>query len=146
MPPQEPGTLRENRKACVMLYLSDKSILLVDDSTIMRMVLVMNLKRLLRVNVTEAVNGHDALKKLAKESFDLILTDMNMPVMDGAELIRRIRTELKSDVPIVIVTTKGESKDRDLGLSLGANGYLTKPVDMKDLIRTVLAYLGGRKI
>jgi CheY-like chemotaxis protein len=129
-----------------MFNLSEKSVLIVDDSTIMRMVLVMNLKRLLRVNITEAVNGLDALAKFANGAFDLVLTDMNMPEMDGAELIRQIRIGLKSDVPIVIITTKGESKDRDLGISLGANGYLTKPVNMKELVRAVLKFLGGRKI
>lgn len=128
-----------------MFNLGQKSILIVDDSTIMRMVLVMNLRRLLGVNITEAVNGLDALKKLANGPFDLVLTDMNMPEMDGAGLIRHIRTQLNSDVPIVIITTKGETKDRDLGMTLGANGYLTKPVDMKALIRTVLKFLGGRK-
>jgi two-component system chemotaxis response regulator CheY len=128
-----------------MFNLGQKSILIVDDSTIMRMVLVMNLRRLLGVSITEAVNGLDALKKLSNGTFDLVLTDMNMPEMDGAGLIRHIRTQLKSDVPIVIITTKGESKDRDLGMTLGANGYLTKPVDMKALIRTVLKFVGGRK-
>lgn len=126
-----------------MLYQSKKSILLVDDSTIMRMVLTMNLKRLLRVNVTEAVDGLDAIRKLADRQYDLILTDMNMPEMDGAGLIRYIRNELKIDVPIVIITTRGESKDRDLGMSLGANGYLTKPVDMKELVWTVLKFLSA---
>ncbi len=126
-----------------MFNLSDKSILVVDDSAVMRMFLIMNLKRLLAVDITEAVNGRDALVKLERGKFDLLLTDMNMPEMNGAELVRWVRTGLKSEMPIVIITTKGESKDRDLGLSLGANGYLTKPVDAKELIRTVLRYLGG---
>lgn len=128
-----------------MFSQDKKRILLVDDSTIMRMVLTLNLKRLLRVNITEAVNGLDAVKKLKGGGFDLVLTDMNMPELDGAGLIRYIRTELKSDVPIVIITTKGESKDRDLGMSLGANGYLTKPVNMKELVWMVLRFLGERK-
>jgi len=71
----------------------------------------------------------------------LILTDMVMPEMDGAELIRQVRTRLKSDIPIIVITTKGESRDRDVGLSLGANGYLTKPVNMVELIQTVLKFL-----
>lgn len=128
-----------------MLHQENKSILIVDDSMIMRMVLTMNLKRLLRTNISEAVNGLDAIKKLSAGPFDLILTDMNMPEMDGAGLIRYIRNELKSNVPIVIITTRGETKDRDLGMSLGANCYLTKPVNMVDLIRTVLGFLGNRK-
>lgn len=121
--------------------LADKHILLVDDSTIMRMVITMNLKRMLRVKITEAVDGLDAVRKLSAGEFDLILTDMNMPQMDGAGLIRYVRTELKSEVPIVIITTRGESKDRNVGMTLGANGYLTKPVDMKELVWTALKYL-----
>jgi two-component system chemotaxis response regulator CheY len=129
-----------------MFNLVDKSVLVADDSMIMRMILVMNLKRLLGVKITEAVNGRDALAKFESGAFDLVLTDMNMPDMDGAELIRQIRTRLKSDIPIVIITTKGESRDRDLGISLGASGYLTKPVNMVELVRTALKFLGGRAI
>jgi two-component system chemotaxis response regulator CheY len=125
--------------------LSDKSILVTDDSAIMRMFLVMNMRRMLRVNITEAVNGRDALAKLMNGKYDLLLTDMNMPEMGGAELVRAVRTGLNSDMPIVIITTKGEVKDRDLGMSLGANSYLTKPVDVKELIKTILTYLGGYK-
>ena len=125
--------------------LSDKSILVTDDSAIMRMFLVLNMRRMLRVNITEAVNGQDALAKLMHGKFDLLLTDMNMPEMGGAELVRAVRIGLKSDIPIVIITTRGEVKDRDLGMSLGANGYLTKPVDVKELIKTILKYLGGYK-
>jgi CheY-like chemotaxis protein len=127
-----------------MFNLPDKSILIVDDSLIMRLVLVMNLKRLLGATVVEAVNGQDALNKLENGRFDLVLTDMVMPEMDGAELIRQIRSRLKSDIPIIIITTKGEKKDRELGLSLGANGYLTKPVNMVELVRTVLAFLDDK--
>jgi CheY-like chemotaxis protein len=129
-----------------MFNLSDKSILVADDSSIMRMFLVVNLKRLLTVNITEAVNGRDALTKLENGKFDLVLTDMNMPELDGAELVRQVRTNLKSDMPIVIITTKGEKKDRELGMSLGASGYLTKPVNPAELIKTVLKYLGGYKL
>jgi two-component system chemotaxis response regulator CheY len=125
--------------------LSNKSILVTDDSAIMRMFLVMNLRRMLRVNITEAVNGHDALAKLMQGKYDLLLTDMNMPEMGGAELVRAVRIGLKSDIPIVIITTKGEVNDRDLGMSLGANGYLTKPVDVKELIKAILNHLGGYK-
>jgi two-component system, OmpR family, response regulator ResD len=71
---------------------------------------------------------------------------MVMPEMDGAELIRQVRTRLKSDIPIVVITTKGESRDRDVGLSLGANGYLTKPVNMVELIQTVLKFLQNEAI
>lgn len=124
--------------------LSNKHILLVDDSTIMRMVLVMNLTRIFRVRITEAVDGMDALAKLSGGGFDLVLTDINMPNLDGIGLIRYIREELKQDVPIVIITTRGEAPDRDRGMALGANAYVTKPVNMKELFWTVLSFLGGK--
>lgn len=129
-----------------MFDLANKSILIVDDSVIMRMFLVMNLKRMLTVKITEAVNGLDALAKLKSGTFDLLLTDMNMPEMNGAELIRHVRIGLKSDIPIVIITTKGEAKDREQGMTLGANSYLTKPVSPAELIKAVLKYLGGYKL
>ncbi len=123
--------------------LRDKKVLLTDDSTIMRMVISMHLKRFTGVQITEAVNGREALVKLGQETFDLLLTDINMPEMTGIELVRHIRTGLNNPIPIVIITTKGEVKDRDLGMSLGANRYLTKPVDPKSLIMTVLDLLGA---
>lgn len=124
--------------------LSHKKILLADDSTIMRMVLVMHLRRFTGAKITEAVNGREALAKLAQEEFDLLMTDINMPEMTGIELVRHIRTGLKSDIPIIIITTKGEVRDRDLGMSLGANSYLTKPVNVKDLVMAVREQLEDR--
>ena len=129
-----------------MFNLTGKTILVADDSAVMRMFLIMNLKRLLTVNIIEAVNGRDALSKLENGNIDLVLTDMNMPEMGGAELIREVRTKLKSDVPIIIITTKGEVTDRDCGMSLGANGYLTKPVGLKELITAVLKFAGGYEL
>ncbi len=125
--------------------LSRKKILLADDSSIMRMVLVMHLKRFTGAKITEAVNGREALARLAQDRFDLLMTDINMPEMNGIELLRHVRTGLKSDIPIIIITTKGEVKDRDLGMSLGANSYLTKPINVKDLIMAVMDQIGERK-
>jgi two-component system chemotaxis response regulator CheY len=129
-----------------MFGFPGKSILVVDDSAIMRMFLVMNLKRMVKVNIVEAVNGLDALVKLKSGTFDLLLTDMNMPGMDGAQLVRHVRIGLKSDMPIVIITTKGERGDRERGMSMGANSYLTKPVNPAELIKTVLKHLGGYQL
>lgn len=123
--------------------LRNKKVLLTDDSTIMRMVISMHLKRFTGVQITEALNGVEALAKLGQEKFDLLITDINMPEMNGIELVRHVRTGLNSPIPIIIITTKGEVKDRDLGMSLGANGYLTKPVNVKDLIMTVVKHLNN---
>jgi len=121
--------------------LSHKKILLADDSNIMRMVIVMHLKRFTGAQITEVVNGQEALVKLTQEGFDLLLTDINMPEMNGIELVRHVRGGLKSDIPIIIITTKGEVRDRELGMSLGANGYLTKPLNVKDLVMSVVKQL-----
>ena len=123
--------------------LDDKKILLTDDSTIMRMVISLHLKRFTGAQITEAVNGREALARLTQEPFDLLITDINMPEMTGIELVRHVRTGLNSAIPIIIITTKGEIKDRELGMQLGANRYLTKPVDPKSLIMTVLDLLPG---
>lgn len=112
----------------------------------MRMFLKMNLRRMLRSTIGDAVNGRDALEKLKQGKFDLLLTDMNMPEMNGAELVKAVRTELKSDIPIIIITTMGEIKDREIGMSLGANSYLTKPVNPAELIKAVLRHIGGYKL
>lgn len=126
-----------------MKTITGKKVLIVDDSATMRMLLSTTIRKTLAVNVTEAVNGVDAIEKLQKHDFDLVLTDMNMPEMDGAQLVGKIRSSLNKNIPIIIITTKGEEGDRDLGLSLGANGYLTKPIIAQELKDTVSGFLIG---
>lgn len=120
-----------------------KKVLVVDDSATMRMFLAMTVKKTLGVSVSEAVNGADALAKLQCSDFDLVLTDMVMPKMDGVQLIEHIRASLNKTMPIVMVTTKGEEKDRDNGLSSGANSYITKPVNVHELKEIILKLLKG---
>lgn len=118
-------------------------ILVVDDSATMRMFLSMTLKRVFAdITITEAENGADAIRKLQTQDVDIVLTDMMMPEMNGLQLIENIRKLLNKDVPIIVITTKGEEKDRELGLSLGANGYITKPVSGNKLKDEVLKFLG----
>jgi two-component system chemotaxis response regulator CheY len=93
------------------------------------------------VKVVEAVNGAHALQKLKEQDVDLILTDMNMPEMDGAGLISAVRQELKKDVPIIIITTKGEQQDRERGMALGASTYITKPLDVLQFRAAVRKYI-----
>lgn len=125
-----------------MKALSGKHILVVDDSALMRMLISVTMKKFMReVTVTEAVNGVDAITKMQNQDFDLILTDMVMPEMDGLRMIREIRGTMNKTVPIVFVTTKGEEGERELGLSLGADSYITKPVNPHELIGTVLRFL-----
>ncbi len=104
-------------------------ILIVEDSPTMRQLLVFALRRLKSADIVEAQDGVDGLRKLSSDHFDLALVDINMPVMDGLKLISLIREEesLKA-MPIVVITTEGAKEDRDRALSIGADEYLTKPI------------------
>jgi two-component system, chemotaxis family, chemotaxis protein CheY len=120
----------------------NKSVLVADDSQTMRMLIFFHLIKILPgIRLVEAVNGADALEKLRSTDVDLVVTDMNMPEMDGAGLISAIREELKRDMPIVVITTKGEQRDRDRGIELGANGYITKPIDISQFRKTILEFI-----
>ncbi len=104
----------------------------------MRQLLVFALQRVREVEVTEADDGVDGLKKLAGQRFDLIITDINMPIMDGLKLVKRIRSdEVHKDVPIIIITTEGSQEDRSRALALGANAYITKPIQAPQVIAKV---------
>ena len=121
---------------------SNKRVMVVDDSQTMRMLLLFHVIKLLPgVKIMEAVNGSHALEKLKQQDVDLILTDMNMPELDGAGLICAVRLELKRQTPIIVITTKGEQRDRERGMELGANGYITKPLDIRQFRSTVLKFL-----
>jgi two-component system chemotaxis response regulator CheY len=112
--------------------------LVVEDSPMMRQLLVFALQRVREVEVTEADDGVDGLRKLAGQRFDLVITDINMPIMDGLKLVKRIRTdEVHKDVPIIIITTEGSSEDRSRALALGANAYITKPIQAPQVIAKV---------
>ena len=118
--------------------MAEYSCLVVEDSPMMRQLLVFALARIKQLNVTEAEDGVDGLRKLAGNRFDLIITDINMPIMDGLKLVKRIRTdEVHKDVPIIIITTEGSSEDRQRAMALGANAYITKPIQAPKVIATV---------
>ena len=126
--------------------MTNKSLLVVDDSATMRQLLCMTLTRvdgITQANITEASDGAEALDKVRSGSFDLVLTDIRMPGMDGLEFIRKVRSELKDlELPIIIVSTKGADEDVRLGMNLGASGYLSKPVSMARLRELVTNFLG----
>lgn len=114
------------------------NILVVEDSPTMRQLIVFALKRLKDISVVEAGDGVDGLKKLSSQKFDLLIADINMPIMDGLKLVSLVRQDPKyKDMPIIIVTTEGAEEDKKRGLTLGANAYLTKPVQTNQLIATV---------
>jgi two-component system, chemotaxis family, chemotaxis protein CheY len=117
--------------------------LVVEDSPMMRQLLVFALSRVKQLKVTEADDGVDGLRKLAAGKFDIILTDINMPIMDGLKLVKRVRTDpVHKDVPIVVITTESAEEDRQRALSLGANAYITKPIQAPQVIAKVKELLG----
>jgi two-component system chemotaxis response regulator CheY len=104
----------------------------------MRQLLVVALSRLKNLHVTEADDGVDGLRKLATGKFDIILTDINMPMMDGLKLVKRVRSDpTHKNVPIVVITTEGSNEDRQRALQLGANAYITKPIQAPQVIAKV---------
>lgn len=117
-------------------------ILIVEDSPTMRQLLRFALRRLDGVDVVEAGDGMDGLRKLTSDAFDLALVDINMPVMDGLKLIHLIREEesLRA-MPIVVITTEGAEEDRARALALGADEYLTKPVQAGRVLQVVKGLL-----
>jgi PleD family two-component response regulator len=118
-----------------------KKILVVDDS---RTALLMQ-EMLLRLThvVLKATGGAQALRIAAEERPDLILLDIVMPEMDGFETCRLLRSmEVTKTTPIIMVTTRSDPKDMDSAFACGANDYVTKPIDYKDLLLKVRRYLG----
>ena len=122
--------------------MAQHRILIVEDSPMMRQLLTFALKRLKDVDIVEAQDGMDGLRKVTSDHFDLALIDINMPVMDGLKLISLIRGEdgLK-DMPVVVITTEGAKEDRTRALSLGANEYLTKPIQANQVLSVAKSLL-----
>ncbi|MCG3110551.1 MAG: response regulator [Candidatus Manganitrophus sp. SA1] len=118
--------------------MADIRFLVVEDSPTMRQLITFSLKRIPNSKIVEASDGVDALKKLKENRFDLIVSDINMPLMDGLKLVSMIRNDpAYRSTPIVIVTTEGSQTDREKGLALGANAYLSKPIQTNELLKIV---------
>lgn len=118
------------------------TFLVVEDSPTMRQLIAFSLKRFEGCRIVEAVDGVDALKKLSTDKVDMIVTDINMPVMDGLKLVKLVRENAKlKHLPIIIITTEGAEEDRERGLKLGANAYIAKPIQSSNLIKTITSLL-----
>ncbi len=117
-------------------------ILIVEDSPTMRQLIVFALKRMKGVDLVEAQDGMDGLRKVTGDHFDLAFVDINMPVMDGLKLISLIRGEQNlAKMPICVITTEGAQEDRERALSLGANEYLTKPIQANKVLAVAKSLL-----
>ena len=121
-----------------------RRILIVEDSPTMRQLLVFALRRLKDVEIVEAQDGMDGLRKVSSDHFDLALIDINMPIMDGLKLISLMRGEESLQaIPIVVITTEGADEDRQRALALGANEYLTKPIQANKVLSLARTLLKG---
>jgi two-component system chemotaxis response regulator CheY len=119
-------------------------VLVVDDSRAMRAYIRGALKESLDCSVTEAASGFEALRLLPRDAYDVVVTDINMPDINGLELIRFVRgSERHRAVPIVIISTQSTPRDRQRALELGADRYLAKPFEPEEIVGAVVAALAG---
>ena len=113
-------------------------ILIVEDSPTMRSLLTSSLEELEGVvKITEASSGFEALRQLPRGTYDLVVTDINMPDINGLELVSFVKNnDGYREIPLIIVSTEGSERDRTKGLELGADAYLVKPFEPEDLRET----------
>ncbi len=119
-----------------------KKILIAEDSLTMRSLIVSTIAATGDYQTFEAANGFEALRLLPREKVDLIITDINMPDINGLELVSFIRSnENYKQTPLIIISTEGSERDREKGLALGANDYLVKPFAPAKLQALIHKYL-----
>ena len=112
--------------------------LVVDDSSAMRKQLGWALHRVFGMSPVEATDGADAWRKLSAGRYDIVITDINMPLMDGLKLISLVRSGGDHRfVPIIVITTEGAEADRVRAMALGASKYLVKPVQSQQVVEAV---------
>lgn len=117
-------------------------ILTVDDSASIRLTTNVALSTA-GYSVSEAVNGADGLAKAQAERFDLIVTDLNMPIMDGLTMIEELRKiPSQTGIPIIFLTTESDAALKTRAKNAGATGWLTKPFDPENLVKIVRKVLG----
>jgi len=120
-----------------------RKVLIVEDSSAMRGLIASIVDQIEGCEVVEVSSGFEALRKLPRETFSLIITDINMPDINGLELLSFVRKNpAYVQTPVLIVSTESSQRDRAKGLALGANGYLTKPFAPDDLLAAVRKLLG----
>ncbi len=119
-----------------------KKILIADDSPTMRSLIASTLDAMDDFELFEAANGFEALRILPREKVDLVLTDINMPDINGLELVSFVRNNPHyKNTPLVIISTEGSERDREKGMALGADAYLVKPFSPEELQRLVAELL-----
>jgi len=122
-----------------------KNVLIVEDSKAIRSMIRVSLEEAGDFFAVEAGNGFEALKALPTRSFDLIITDINMPDINGLELIGYVKSNpTYRAIPLVIVSTEKSEEDKKRGMSLGAAGYVVKPFRKEELMAAVEKALGEK--
>jgi two-component system chemotaxis response regulator CheY len=118
-------------------------VLVVEDSSTMRQLICMALRKIEGIVLVEAADGKDALNKLTEITPDLLLTDLNMPELDGFALIQEVRSRPQfAKLPIMVLTTAGALQDQERAKALGVSGYVTKPIRPDEIISAVRQALG----
>jgi len=122
-----------------------RNVLIVEDSKAIRSLVRIALEESGGFFAVEAGNGFEALKLLPSRTFDLIITDVNMPDINGLELISFVKGNAAyKDIPLIIVSTEKTDADKKRGMALGAVGYIVKPFRTEDLMAVVRKALEGR--
>jgi len=120
-----------------------KKILIAEDSSTMRSLIVSTISAMGDFDVVEAANGFEALRILPREKVDLVITDINMPDINGLELVSFIKGNANyRSTPLFIISTEGSERDREKGLALGADAYLVKPFSPRELQSLIAKFLG----
>lgn len=122
-----------------------RKILIVDDSPILRHMVLEALRTMGDVSFEQAANGLEAIERLALSHFDLMTLDLNMPDMHGLEVLQFVRQQpAHAALPILVLTTKGDEETRQAALEAGATSYVTKPFSPEVVVREVRALLEKR--
>jgi two-component system chemotaxis response regulator CheY len=112
-------------------------ILIVDDDPTTRKLIGLFLKAK-GYQVAYAENGLDGIEKIGMENPNLIITDLNMPYMDGIEFVKSVRADpARAEIPILMVTTEADPEERERAMSVGVNGYLVKPVTAETVTQNI---------
>lgn len=120
-----------------------KKILITEDSPTMRSLIVSTIEAMGDFDIVEAENGFEALRVLPREKVDLVITDINMPDINGLELVSFVKNNPNyKSTPLIIISTEGSERDREKGMALGADEYLVKPFAPEQLQGLIQKYLG----
>jgi two-component system, chemotaxis family, chemotaxis protein CheY len=120
-------------------------ILVVDDSKVMREMVIASLRGLAGASFTQAASGLEAIEKLSLSPFDLVFLDLNMPDIGGMEVVQFVREQDGlQQLPVVIVTTRGDDDSRARALAAGATRFMTKPFDPDQIVAEARALVGTK--